>query len=104
MKQFRLMIEHPHMILCPYNSSSSSAFPAMSLGFTTLGEMFAYVTIFFIFYSNHRGSHIPSSWIHIAVYYVFISVCSSWQLKFAIYETNERHELSFIEGTSEHAQ
>ena len=30
------------------DSSSSSALPAISLGFTTLGEIFAYVTIFFI--------------------------------------------------------
>ena len=35
-------------------TSSSSVFPAMSLGFTIFGEIFAY---------NHRGRHIPSSWI-----------------------------------------
>ena len=34
--------------------------PAICLGFTTLGEIFAYV-IFFFFKSNHWGSHIPSS-------------------------------------------
>ena len=44
----------------PLHSSSSSAFPAISLGFTILGEIFAYVTVF---YSKHRGSHIPSSWM-----------------------------------------
>ena len=47
---------------------SSSAFPAISLGFTSLGEIFAYVALFsFLFFSfflsNHRGSHIPSSWM-----------------------------------------
>ena len=41
-------------------SSSSSAFPAISLVFTILGETFVYVTVL---YSNHRGSHIPSSWM-----------------------------------------
>ena len=40
--------------------SSSSAFPAISLGFTILGEVFAYVTIF---WSNHRCSCILSSWM-----------------------------------------
>ena len=40
--------------------SSSSVFLAISLGFTILGEIFGYVTVF---YSNHRGSHIPSSWM-----------------------------------------
>ena len=35
---------------------SSSAFPALSLGFTILGEISAYVAFF---KSNHRGSHIP---------------------------------------------
>ena len=34
--------------------------PSYSLGFTILGEIFAYVTAF---QSNHRGSHIPSSWV-----------------------------------------
>ena len=42
------------------SSSSSSVFPAISLGFTILGEIFAYLTIF---QSSHRGSHIPSSWM-----------------------------------------
>ena len=42
------------------SSSSSSEFPALSLGFTILGEIFAYMTIFL---SNHRGSHIPSLWM-----------------------------------------
>ena len=42
------------------STSSFSAFPAISLGFTTFGEMFVHVTVF---YSNHRGSHIPSSWM-----------------------------------------
>ena len=40
--------------------SSSSALSAISLGFTIFGEIFAYVTIFL---SNHRGSHIQSSWM-----------------------------------------
>ena len=41
--------------------SSSSAFPAMSLGFSIFGEILAYVTVF---KPNHRRSHIPSSWIN----------------------------------------
>ena len=41
-------------------SSSSSAFPAISLGFTSFGEIFAFVTIF---ESNHRGSHILFLWM-----------------------------------------
>ena len=45
-------------------TSSSSVFPDIFLGFTILGEVFAYVTFF---YSNHRGSHIPSSCIVCAV-------------------------------------
>ena len=47
------------------SSSSSSAFPAISLGFTIFGEIFAYVTGFLLLllFSNHRGSHILSSWI-----------------------------------------
>ena len=40
---------------------SSSASPAISLGFTIFGEIFAYVTVFVL--SNHRGSHIPTSWM-----------------------------------------
>ena len=40
--------------------SSFSAFPVWSLGFTIFGEIFVYVALF---YSNHRGSHIPSSWL-----------------------------------------
>ena len=40
--------------------SSSSVFPAVSLGFTIFGEIFAYVTFFLC---NHRGNHIPSSWM-----------------------------------------
>ena len=39
---------------------ASSAFPAISPGVIILGEIFAYMTVF---QSNHRGSHIPSSWI-----------------------------------------
>ena len=42
------------------SSSSSSTFPARSLGVTVLGEIFAYVTVF---ESNHKGSHIRSSWM-----------------------------------------
>ena len=34
--------------------------PAMSLGFTILGEIFAFVTVF---YFDHWCSHIPSSWV-----------------------------------------
>ena len=35
-------------------------FPAIPLGFTILGEIFAHVTVF---KSNHRASHILSSWM-----------------------------------------
>ena len=35
--------------------------PALSLEFTILGDILAYVTGFF--FSIHRGSHIPSSWM-----------------------------------------
>ena len=52
------------------SSSSSSAFPAISLGFTILGQIFAYVTLFFS--SNHWGSHIQSLWM-VHVGYVFIA-------------------------------
>ena len=41
-------------------TSSSSAFPAVSLRFTSFGEIFAYVNIF---YSNNRDSHIPPLWM-----------------------------------------
>ena len=46
-------------------SSSSSAFPDISLGFTMFGEVFVYVTGFLLLLllSNHRGSHIPSLWM-----------------------------------------
>ena len=44
----------------PTLASSSSAFPATSLGFIILDEIFAYLTVF---YSNRRGSHIPTSWM-----------------------------------------
>ena len=37
-----------------------SAFPAISLGFTITGKIFAPVTVF---QSNHSGSHIPSLWM-----------------------------------------
>ena len=43
-----------------YTSSLVLHSPAISLGFTILGEIFAYVTVF---QSNHWDSHIPSSWI-----------------------------------------
>ena len=33
------------------------------LGFTSFGEIFAYMTVWVFFLSNHRRSHIPSSWI-----------------------------------------
>ena len=56
-----------------FSSSFSSAFPALSLGFTDIGEIFAYVTGWFlgggggggglVVLSNHRGCHIPSSWM-----------------------------------------
>ena len=39
---------------------SSFVFPAIPLGFTISGEIFAYVTVFSPFKSNH---HIPSSWM-----------------------------------------
>ena len=45
---------NPHFLLLLLCSS------ARSLGFTILSEIFAYVTVF---RSNHRGSHIPSSWM-----------------------------------------
>ena len=48
---------------------TSSAFPALSLDFTILGEIFAYGTVFS---SNHRGCHIPSSWM-VQVGRVFIA-------------------------------
>ena len=47
-------------ISCVSGTCSFSAFPAMSLGLTIFGEIFAYVTFLF---SNHRGNHIPSSWM-----------------------------------------
>ena len=52
--------------------TSSSAFSAISLGFTFLCEIFTYVTVSFFFFfffffffleSNHRSSQIPSSWM-----------------------------------------
>ena len=43
------------------DSSSSSAFPAFSLGFTILVRFLRMWPSFFP--SNHRGSHIPSSWM-----------------------------------------
>ena len=56
------------------SSSSSSVFPAISLGFTIFGEIFAYVTVLFwglgggggggcFVLSQPRSSHIPSSWM-----------------------------------------
>ena len=44
-------------------SSSSSAFQAISLGFTIFWWAFCTCDQFFFFLSNHRGSHIPSSWM-----------------------------------------
>ena len=44
------------------HSSSSSAFPATSLRFTTLADTLAHVTVFNK-KSKHRGSLIPSSWM-----------------------------------------
>ena len=41
----------------------------ISLGFTILDEIFAYVTDF---YSSHEGSHIPSSWM-VHAGYVFVA-------------------------------
>ena len=38
--------------------------PAMYLGFSILGEIFAYMTVF---KSSHWGSHIPSSWIFLLI-------------------------------------
>ena len=58
------------------HTSSSSAFPAISLRFTIWGEIFASVTDFFK--SNHWGSHIPSSWmVHAGCFFVclFVFVC-----------------------------
>ena len=45
----------PRYLTTSWVSSSSSVFPAISLGLTFFGEIFTYVTVF-------RGSHIPSSW------------------------------------------
>ena len=56
--------------LPPPHPSSSSMFPAIFLGFTTLGEIFAYVTIL---QSNHRGSHIPSLWMMMHAGCVFVA-------------------------------
>ena len=49
------------LLLLPFHSSF--AFLAISLGLTTFVEIFAYVTGLFFFLSNHRGSHILSSWM-----------------------------------------
>ena len=51
------------------NDSSSYAFPAVSLGFTIFGEIFAYVTAS---KSNHRGSCIPSSLVAGACWVCFL--------------------------------
>ena len=50
----------------------SCAFLATSPGFTVLGEIFAYVTIFL---SNHRGSHILSSWISLLLLLLLFFWC-----------------------------
>ena len=51
--------------------------PATSLGFTILGEIFAYMIAI---YSNHWGSHIPSSWmVHVGcVFVVGIHQSRTW--------------------------
>ena len=54
-----------------HSSSFSSAFPAISLGFTIFDEIFASVTVF---KSNQSGSHIPSLWIF-SIPSVFHTVC-----------------------------
>ena len=55
-------VAHFFFFFFPCSSYSSSfAFPARSLGYTNLGEIFAYVTVFIL--QNHRDSHIPSSWM-----------------------------------------
>ena len=45
--QYHLEIKQTNFCFVPY---CSSAFPAISLGFTILGEIFAYVTFFFFFF------------------------------------------------------
>ena len=48
-----------HHTAAEESSFSSSAFPALSPGFTVLGEISAYVMlVWFFFLSNLRGSHI----------------------------------------------
>ena len=51
------------------SNSSSSAFPALSLGFTILGEIFAYVSFCCCFFqSKNRGSHILTGWYLLGVF------------------------------------
>ena len=66
-----------HRNLQCFSLTSSSVFPATSLGFTIFGEIFAYVAFFFFafFLSNHRGSHIPSSWMMHAGFLLPIFTC-----------------------------
>ena len=60
------------------SASSSSVFPAISLGFTILGEIFAYVTVSQF---NHRDNHIQSSWmVHAKCVFVpGIQLSISWR-------------------------
>ena len=50
----------PHKTGTARQALSSSAFPAISLGFTIIGDILCKRSVF---KSNHRGSHIPSSWM-----------------------------------------
>ena len=57
-----------------YIDKSSSAFQAIPLGFTILGEIFAYVTVI---QSNHWGGLIPSLWMVHARCVFVASICLS---------------------------
>ena len=55
-------------------SSSSSAFPAISLGFTILGEIFAYVTVFLFFFLNPIIEVVPFCLCRRCLLGVFLSL------------------------------
>ena len=61
MPEFQNKPNYFHLCTHIHSSSFSSVFPARSLGFTMLSEIFMYVTVYFL--SKHRGSHILSSWM-----------------------------------------
>ena len=64
------------VVLVGEMSSSSSVCPAIALRFTILGEIFAF-GFCDRFQSNHRGTHIPSSWIGVMSIWLF-SVSNKW--------------------------